>query len=624
MSLPSAQWRVVWPLAIGLLLSGCADGGGSWFGRKPPPEEPPAPRGAGDRTDVVVAGTVGEQTLLSNAAPLPLRGFGLVVGLHGRGSSDCPTIVRDYLIEQFSKTISMPGERERQPRISPTRLIDSANTAVVEVIGSVPAGAVKGTHFDVQVRAVLGSSTESLAGGLLLPTSLRLFDASAAGRALIAGKVLAEAQGPLFVNPFRKADSPDIAEQLRTGQVLGGGVAIEPRPARLVLQQPNYRLARDIERRVNERFGQQPAAAEAMSRGYVMLHTPTAYTRDPAHFLALARFVQIDNRPIVIERKLSALTPLMIAGQTPRESIALVWEGLGRAVLPELQPLYAHPDPAVRYYAARSGLRVGDNDAISALGAIAATPEHPFRLYAVRELGEATSPQAGVHLAPLLDDADQEVRIAAYEALMQRGHPRIRPHIFRHVLDPSQVNFILDVVESSGPPLIYMRRTQMPRLALFGRHMSIMPPVFYVPADDSLTVHTVSGSDDIRLYAKAYQRLSDELVVPPLVDDLVHALAALPLRDDAENLQGLGLTYAQVIQVLAALANDHCITARLVQEQTPTADIFGPEGVPERAEGAPPAPAPTGDAGEPAPGWFTDDEATFEEREEAAPTGESS
>ncbi len=42
------------------------------------------------------------------------------------------------------------------------------------------------------------------------------------------------------------------------------------------------------------------------------------------------------------------------------------------------------------------------------------------RLLAVHELGECNSPQAAIPLLPLLSDADQEVRIAAYEALLQR------------------------------------------------------------------------------------------------------------------------------------------------------------------------------------------------------------
>ena len=149
-----------------LLLAGCE---GDWWGTKKilSPEPPPQPRSPAT-TDPLTAGMIGEKTLLSDASPEPLRGFGLVVGLNGKGSSDCPTSVREYIIEFLSKQIGPQGATERRPRLTPEQLIDSTDTAVVEVSGHVLAGALSGSRFDLRVEAIQGTSTESLSGGLLL------------------------------------------------------------------------------------------------------------------------------------------------------------------------------------------------------------------------------------------------------------------------------------------------------------------------------------------------------------------------------------------------------------------------------------------------------------------------
>lgn len=574
-----------------VLLSGCEG-----LGWRPVPPEPAPPPKPALPDDPVATGTIGSQTLPANVGIQPLRGFGLVVGLNGRGSSDCPSVIRDYLVELLAKERGM-GPQKKGPTPSPAELIDSLDTAVVEVVGVVPAGARRGMRFDLHVRALPGTSTQSLEGGLLLPTPMRYFDRAASGQGLVAGGVLAEASGPVFTGPFEgdrpPPPSPGInAGALPTrGYILGGGRATEDRPTRLMLPRPNYQLAQSIERRINDRFGHLPKAAEALSAGYVDLFTPPSLTRQPNRFRELVAQLLVDNRPAAEEQWLGDLARWAAAGGADRERIAASWEAIGRGVIPHLQPFYTHADAHLRFYAARSGLRLGDLAALPVMGAIAGSGDHSYRLLAVRELGDCDSPQAALHLAPLLDDPDQEVRIAAYEALLQRGHPTIRSVTFRHILDQSQINFILDTVDSDGPPIIYIRRSRLPRIAVFGRHLSVNPPVFYACPDDTVTIHTVDGSEDIRLFAKRRGRMSEQILSPPRVVDLITALGELPVRDEADRLRGLGLPYSQVVQILKACCENETIPARLVLEQTSLTDLLGPEVTPERPEGEP-APAP--------------------------------
>jgi len=569
-----------------LVLAGCQDV--DWFKKPPPPEPKPQPRAA-QTFDPVVAGSIGAQTLVSSADMEPLRGFGLVVGLNGTGSSDCPTVIREYLIDYLAKQVRPEDKPERRRRPSPEALIDSPNTAVVEIRGVVPTGARRFTRFDLQVEALPGTSTTSLEGGILLPTQMRFFDRAASGQGMLAGAVLAEGGGPLFINPFGKAAEATSDADPRRGYVLGGGRALEARPVRLVLLQPSYALARTMERRINERFGQKPKAAEARSSGYLVLNTPPELARTPERFRQLVAHLYVDNQPAFCERKARELVSLAAGDGANHEHIALAWEGMGRSVIPQIQTFYTHGSVTLRFYAARTGLRLGDAAALPVMSELAASGGHSQRLLAIRELGDCDSPQAALSLAPLLSAADQEIRIAAYEALLQRSHPAIRSVQFRHLTDRSQLSFILDVVECDGPLLIHVRRTRLPRLAVFGRRVPVTPPVFYAAPDDSLTIHTVEDSDDLQVFAKERGRLSEDIAVPPRVVDLVTALADLPLKDEARPLRGLGLPYSRVVQVLAALCRDQTIPAALVLEQTPLTELLGPELTPERPERDTPA-----------------------------------
>ena len=155
-----------------LLIAGCQNGR-----REIPPETRPAPL-VDDPS--VLRDTVGSYVLIGNGEPMRLRGFGLVVGLGDRGGRDCPTTIREYLVNFFAKEFAPAGRTRGETEISPQTLIDSMETAVVSIQGYVPPGARKGTRFDLQIQAI-GTQTRSLEGGLLLPCELRIFKVSAAG-----------------------------------------------------------------------------------------------------------------------------------------------------------------------------------------------------------------------------------------------------------------------------------------------------------------------------------------------------------------------------------------------------------------------------------------------------------
>ena len=98
-----------------------------------------------------------------------------MIGLGANGGSDCPSTIREYLLEHLTREFASPDPGERRPDFTPQQMIDSLDTAVVAVHGLVPAGAPRGTRFDLQVQAV-GTQTRSLESGVLVLCELKRFD----------------------------------------------------------------------------------------------------------------------------------------------------------------------------------------------------------------------------------------------------------------------------------------------------------------------------------------------------------------------------------------------------------------------------------------------------------------
>lgn len=582
------------PLLAAVILAavaGCAEGTFDFLtAKKPPPEPPPRPSG---NPGPILVDTIGTRTLLSAVEPIALRGFGVVVGLGEDGGADCPTAVREYLVDYFRREFAPDGGGGTRPRIAPERLIDSPDTAVVEVTGFVSGGAPRGQRFDLQVEA-LGTETRSLEGGLLLPCELKIFDVSAGGRGLLAGQTLAKAQGMVYAEA---SASPRGGAESRRGVIPGGGFTVSERPARLVLTDPSYALSRRIEARINERFGQSPKAAEAVSMSYLNLTTPPAYAEDPDRFLELAAHLLMENSPGYVERRLRELSEHLRTTEDKLASMSLIWEGIGTTVIPSIQPLYADRDAAVRYYAARAGLRLRDPTAIPILADIAASGDERFRVLAARELGDSGLSQAALRLAPLLGVEDPVVRIAAYEGLRRFRHPAIASRIYACPMDARQVNLTLDVIDCSGPGLIYVRRTQAPRLAVFGRDLAVRTPIFHAHPREWVMLNASDDADLITLYCRTRRSgvLSEQLFVQPRVVDLVHRMAALPVQDEIGQFQGLGLHFSLIVDTLEALCRDGTIPARILIEESgfealpppldrPEADIELPPLVPREPQ----------------------------------------
>ena len=556
-------------LAVGVLVCAAMIG----CGGTPPPPLPPA-----------VGGTVSQfASYMMGSMDRPLQGYGLVVGLGASGSRDAPPKLREYLVK-YLEVQKMGFRRHGTKHMNPGMIIRDPDTAVVLIAGSVPTGAPAGTRFDLRISSLAGTGTTNLDGGRLMTSEMRR---AVRGLAPYGGPTQpwAKAGGEVFVDPFIDPSKPSQAGRLREGWILGGGLLKKEHPVRLVLTQKDYVLCRAIQQRINERFRDARGnVAQAKNPSVIELRTPLEYRHDYRRFLALVlRLVMIRGAAATdlhVRRTLEAMHKI---GAT-HEHLALALEAVGKEIIDTLKPYYRSENAAVAFYTARTGLRLGDRTALETILRAAQTMDSKLQLPAVAEIARHKNVRQAVPiLRKLLDDENDVVRIAAYEALLeQRDYFRVRPmSLSKYVA--------LHAVKSSGKPVIYATRAKESRIILFGDDLKVKRPVFFSLPDDLITLSSVENDSKLMIYRKV-ARARGNLYSEPThlsfsVAKLIQVLGAEPTVSTGRTFRGLGLTYSQILRVLSGLCREKHIDAEFVLQRPDALQrIYRGVGAVERSE----------------------------------------
>jgi len=622
-----AQMRAA-PAAL-LVLAGClAVGCGDW--RRPRAQHEPQEFAL----PVYVRGTVAEFAGLAGGGDLPVQGYGVVVGLGRNGSSEVPPHVAQYL-KQYLKKQGLGSSRAGTGALTPERVLRDLDTAVVLLAGAVPPAAPKGTRFDLTVRALPGTQTRSLEGGYLEPAELHL---AFRGRAWPGGPsfVWARGRGEVFVNPFRDVRGPENQAEVLSGRIIGGAEVVRQRPVQLQLRVPDYARADLIQRRINERFGTAGRVATAQNAAAINVEIPRAFRDDYTRFLRLLLHLPLDARAATRETMARQIADRIVQPGANADELALVWEAMGRRVLPVVQGLYTSEHAAAAFHAARTGVRLGDRGARHVLLRFAREMGSPLQIPAVRELGRHPRLRQSVPvLRELLEAEDALVRLAAYEALEQLGDgARVR-----RVRIGDEV--VLDLVSCGGRPAVYASQTGRQKIVLFGRDLMVRQEVFFRSADGLVTLfnghkhHTVTKTDAANRFF--VRQLADRergrgtsldrfverlraanpgvdwselepgrrLIIPPRdwlvvfrempstgrasptvwtdfrVESLVKVLARRAGEDLNGEVTGLGLTYGQVVRVLYRLCEEGHIPAKFLLLEPPETRRIYQRGVGE-------------------------------------------
>jgi len=548
-----------------------------WTMNKDKGEQPKAaPR---DKVGTVsLQDTIGQLVTVEGLRLQRVRGYGLVVNLAGAGGTDAPKLVKDHLAAEMRRRQPIGG-----PGTPAQEWLESRDAAVVEVTGLIPAAAEKGTRFDVAIRS-MGEQCKSLMGGRLVLCDLALYADTPSG--VISGQTLASAAGPIFISPFGRGSESATKVNPRTGVVLGGGTVIKPRKVRLILNDPRYSDAVRIRNRINSVYGTLDSIADAKSPTIIELSVPPEHRLRKKLFLDYVGHTTLISSDGFLEQRAKDLAAEIQQSDANYESIAVAWEAIGRSTLPVVQSLYDNSLAPARYYAGRTGLRMGDKAGLEIVARFAADESSLFRDQAIEELGHAVKMYAaGEHLRKLLDGNDMPTRIKAYRALRLHQHPSVRSK----VLDED--NLILDVVDCKGPPLIYAQRTLAPRLAIFGSGLTCKTPAMYPDGSDRDWEPRVQISADRKgkgltvIYKnRANGRTSPPMNVSPRLADLIEFLGGKPSQDASGEFQGLAVPYCEILDVLVQLCDSGTIPAKLEVERATASDVLDYEKPREREE----------------------------------------
>jgi len=528
--------RTVSPLSIFFLVLAL-----SFFGCSPPQElsEPDKPFNLED--------TIGSVAKYYATNSIPVRGIGIVACLSGTGSSECPPEIRAELEKYIWQEIPEGGS------VSPRRVIDSQDTAVVEITCLIDALSTRSDRFDVILRPLSSTQTTSLDGGCLYTTELKeMSRLSSIEQFVRFSKTLAFAEGPVYTVQT-DASSPG------RWRVLGGGRAKQDSSVRLILDTPDFMTANAIRNRINERFG--PKTATSVSTAEITLSFPAKYLQQRERFLAMVETLILGGNSEILSNYAHQLVK-QILSNTDSEQAEIALEGIGKPALDPLAPLLTHLDPAVRFHAGRCMLNIGDSRSLAVLRRIVQDKNSPYRLDAIRAVGlSAKRREAMPILEAALNDSDIQIRLESYEMLA-----RLNSHVIsgRSV---SSGGFSVDSVMCSGPKTIYVYRQETPRIVLFGSPLRCEKNIFIQSEKSSVTINSLPGDKRISISRKHPDR---PRVIGPLLSNndlsiLIQTLGEQPdIKSNTAVRPGLAVPYAEILDIVKTMCEQGAISAQFI------------------------------------------------------------
>jgi len=519
--------KILWCVAlVSLLLSfGCAEPRKSTTKTKPTAEA----NGLGD--------TVGMLTEVFASDAIPVRGYALVGGLNGTGSSECPAQVRTYLDKYILQHLG-------GTKVNVNELISSTDTAVVVVEGIIPPAASKDQRFDVMIAALPSTQTTSLESGWLYGADL--YEARQFG---MSKKSIATAQGPVYTDSVGQNQADK-----RTGYVLGGGTVLEDYKISLVLRRPDYRAASQIRNRINGRFGYETALA--LTPGNIELHIPTKYVAAKNRFIQLVRAIYLADTPQLTEKRI--ITHIQkLAGAPNKNTSEIALEAIGNAALPKLADLLNSSDPEVRLRAARCMLNLGDQRGREVLWNIASDKTSAYRVEAIETfVNVAAKDDASPMLRGLLRDDNFFVRLAAYENLVRLNDTAVSVKLISN-------SFYLDQIAQSGKPAIFVSRQNQPRVALFSTPIYCRSNLFIETPDGAITIN-IPAEEQMATIIRKHPRHPDVIIQLKSSNDLADIIQTLcrePLSPSDQGGPGLGVSYSTLAGLLKQMADSGAVPA---------------------------------------------------------------
>jgi hypothetical protein len=497
--------------------------------------------------------SVGDLAKVPPMYELSVEGVGLVYGLDNTGSDPVPSGWRSKLLDEMKKA----GVRNAE------KLLANPTMSLVLIKGKIPAGITTEDVFDVQVELDPGSTTTSLAGGILLKADLFVGGFNNKGE-LLSGQKKATVSGAIMTGTETKRDD------LRAGRILGGAKVKSDVPYFLIINEKrqNFRTSAILQKRINTRFSHSKGSdEEGMARAktdqYLLLSIPRNYHHNQYRY-----FQVVENLPILDSPELTAARTEKwgkeLLDPKTAGTAALRLEGLGRNSTQTLKLGLADANPQVRFFAAEALAYLGDDAGVDVLSD-AAKNQPVFRAFALAALAAMDQPASSLRLKELLSHPDSSVRYGAFNALriVDRSDPFLgRVSVWNEEPEPEAEEgdalamriaapprkkhrrtdpFELYVVDCEGPPLVHVARTRRCEIVVFGNKQKLQTPM--VLSAGPILVNASDGDQQATL-----SRVGALGVDGP--DQKVST--GLALSDVIREAANLGATYPEILSLLQA------------------------------------------------------------------------
>jgi hypothetical protein len=492
--------------------------------------------------------TIGEITTVGNAAPIPVSGVGLVVGLEGTGGDAPPGGFRQFLEDNLRKA--------RVEHIK--ELLASPNASMVLVSATIPPGARKDDPIDVEVSLPPHSKTSSLRGGYLQACMLYNYDTTknldpnfqGANRLLI-GHVLARAEGPLLVG-FGEGDE---AARLKQGRIWSGARSKIDRAFQLVFNDGHQRapIVQKTADRINETFhgadrGVLSNVAVAKTKSYLVLSVPAQYKLNLPRYLRVVRLIPYEATPDANSPYRRRLERQLL---DPAHTItaALRLEALGSEGVVALKKGLASTHPLVRFAAAEALAYLGDPACGQELAAL--VDQQPllraFSLTAMASLDEAIT---HVKLRELLAAADPTARYGAFRALkaLDEHDAAVQGEQLSH-------SYWLHRVAPESAALVHVSTMKHAEVVLFGQEPYLLPP-FSILAGE-FTVTAAPNDQLCTLSLLSVQHGTRRRQCSLKLDDVLHCMA------------DMGAMYPETLELIQQAAHDKTLSCPVAVDAFP-------------------------------------------------------
>lgn len=494
--------------------------------------------------------TIGSIAEVFSLDAIAVEGYGLVGGLKGTGSAECPSHIRTYLEQYVRARLPKHGEAEK--------IINSRDTAVVLVQGVMPAAISKSRSFDVIVAALPGTQISSLEGGFLYGCDLKMkvgYDRSV--------RVLATTEGPVFIDTI---DTSEISKKI--GYILGGGRVLDEYKIRIGLREPNYKISNLIRNRLNERF--EYNTATAVSSGVVELKVPAKYARQKQRFISLIKTVYLVEGPEIIQERINTFI-IKLAGSEDKYASEIALEAIGSEGLGKLRALLNSSNQEVRLRAARCMLNLGSEGGLESLREIAFNKDSTYRIAALEAIGTGTNQSEIAFVSKrLLHDENFDIRLAAYEQLRRLDDIAITQSLIGG-------NFYLEQISQTEHKSIFVSRSGQPRIVLFGAPISCGSNIFIQSANGDIIINAPAGEEEVSLIRKHPTRpnVIARLKSSYKLDDIIRTLCEDTIVDAASGVRpGLGISYADAIALLKQMCDKGAVAAEFRAGPLPNIPII--------------------------------------------------